>query len=400
MKNKKLNKLTEKKLLSFHARVVKDINEQLVLKVIQEHEIISSSALVKITGMRPSTIFNILKELSSKSLVSFYGKGDSTEKGGKKPYMWTLNKEAAYVIGLDIEVGEMTSVILDFSGSIIAKKILKLEIGRTVDELAITIKKVVEEVIVENNVDRDKILGLGIAFAGIVDYEKGIVAMSSVLPEMNFPLLEKLNDLPFPVIIENNANAAAVGLKWNGNDKTKQNYLTILVEIDQNVSGLGIGIVINGELYRGASYCAGELYPYLPTLKEILSTVRSKFIESDILKKYMSSFESIDINILLDAAKQGDEIAKLVFSMIGNVVGQTIAPAVALLNPDTLIITGIISEQEEVLVESIRKVLEMKVLSITCNTLNITIDKYHQFSVAVGAASLILENYFRLPTVR
>ena len=42
----------------------------------------------------------------------------------------------------------------------------------------------------------------------------------------------------------------------------------------------------------------------------------------------------------------------------------------------------------------------MKVLSITCNTLNITIDKYHQFSVAVGAASLILENYFRLPTVR
>ena len=222
MKNKKLNKLTEKKLLSFHARVVKDINEQLVLKVIQEHEIISSSDLVKITGMRPSTIFNILKELSSKSLVSFYGKGDSTEKGGKKPYMWTLNNEAAYVLGLDIEVGEMTAVILDFSGSIIAKKIFKLEIGRTVDELAVTIKKVVEEVIVETNIERDKILGLGIAFAGIVDYEKGIVAMSSVLPEMNFPLLDKLKELPFPVIIENNANAAAVGLKWNGNDKNKE----------------------------------------------------------------------------------------------------------------------------------------------------------------------------------
>ena len=67
-----------KKLLSFHARVVKDINEQLVLKLIQEHQIISSSDLVKITGMRPSTIFNILKELSAKSFVSFYGKGEST----------------------------------------------------------------------------------------------------------------------------------------------------------------------------------------------------------------------------------------------------------------------------------------------------------------------------------
>ncbi len=400
MKNKKLNKLTDKKLLSFHARVVKDINEQLVLKAIQEHELISSSELVKITGMRPSTIFNILKELSSKSLVSFYGKGDSTDKGGKKPFMWTLNKEAAYVIGLDIEVGEMTSVLLDFGGTILAKKIFKLEIGRTVDELAITIKKVVEETISENKIDKEKILGLGVAFAGIVDYKNGIVVMSSVLPEMNFPLLDKLSDLPFPVIIENNANAAAIGLKWNGNDKAKRNYITVLAEIDQNVSGLGIGIVIRGELYRGSSYCAGELYPHLPTLKEILSSVRSRFAESEILKEYISSFESIDMKILLDAAKQGDEIARLVFSIIGDVVGQNIAPAVALLNPDTLIITGVISEQEEIIVKAIRQVLEMKVLSITCNTLNITVDKYHQYAVAVGAASLILENYFRLPTVR
>src|SRR3990167_9805019 len=85
--------MTRKKLLSFRARVVKDINEQLVLNLIQENEIISSTDLVKITGMRPSTIFNILKVLSERSLVSFHGKGYSTEKGGKKPYLWRLNKE-------------------------------------------------------------------------------------------------------------------------------------------------------------------------------------------------------------------------------------------------------------------------------------------------------------------
>lgn len=391
--------MSEKKLLSFHARVVKDINEQLVLKLIQEHEVISSSDLVKITGMRPSTIFNILKELSAKSFVSFYGKGESTKKGGKKPYIWTLNKDAAYVIGLDIEVGEMTTVVLDFSGGIIAKKNIKLETGSTVDELAANIINVVEDITAENNIEKEKILGLGVAFAGIVDYQKGVVIMSSVLPEMNFPLLEKLSTLPFPVMIENNANAAAVGLKWNGNDKSKKNYLTILVEIDKNVSGLGIGIVINGELYRGASFSAGELYPHLPTLKEILSTIRSRLIESEILKNYASFIESIDIELLLEAAKQGDEIAKLVFSIIGNIVGQTIAPAVALLNPDTLIITGVVSELEEVIVDSVRKEIEMRVISITSNALNIIVDRYHHYSVAVGAASLVLEDYFKLPTV-
>jgi predicted NBD/HSP70 family sugar kinase len=386
-----------KKLLSFHARVVKDINEQVVLKLIQENEIISSSDLVKITGMRPSTIFNILKELSSRGLVSFFGKGNSTEKGGKKPYIWKLNREAAYVIGLDIEVGEMTAVILDFNGGIIARRIIKLEIGRNVDELASTIITVVDAIIIENKIDTDKVLGLGVAFAGVVDYQQGIVVMSSILPEMNFPLLEKLSSLPFPVLIENNANAAAVGLKWNGNDKSKRNYLTVLVEIDKNVSGLGIGIVIEGELYHGASFCAGELYPHLPTLKEILSTVRSRFSEGKILKDYAAPLETIDIELLLEAAKNGDEIAKLVFSMIGNIVGQTISPAVALLNPDTLIITGIVSEMEEVLLNSVRKSIEMRVLSIANNTLNILVDKHHHYSVAVGAAALILEDYFRLP---
>src|SRR3990167_893292 len=348
--------MTRKKLLSFRARVVKDINEQLVLNLIQENEIISSTDLVKITGMRPSTIFNILKVLSERSLVSFHGKGDSTEKGGKKPYLWRLNKEAAYIIGLDIEVGEIASVILDFSGKIIAKKIIKLETGKTLDEFAGTIIKVVNEIITENN----------------------------IVKEMIFPLLQKLSSLPFPVLIENNANAAAIGLKWNGYNETRRNFLIILLDIDRNVSGLGIGIIIDGELYRGSSFCAGELYPHLPTLKEILSTMRSRFIEGKILKKYVSSPESIDIEIFIDAVKQGDEIARIAFSKIGDVVGQTIAPAVALLNPDTLIITGVVSEVEDILIESVRKAIEMRVLSITSNTLNIVADKYHHYSKRVA----------------
>jgi predicted NBD/HSP70 family sugar kinase len=392
--------LGDKKLLSFHAAVVKDINEQLVLKLIQEQEVISSSDLVKSTGMRPSTIFNILKELSAKSFVSFYGKGESTKKGGKKPYIWTLNKDAAYVIGLDIEVGEITSVILDFSGGIIAKRISKLETGKTANELAVNIIKFVNEIVERNNINVEKILGVGIAFAGIVNFPNGNVIMSSVVPEMNFPLLEKLSSIPFPVLIENNANATALGLKWNGDDKRKRNYLTILVEIDKNVSGLGIGIVINGEIYRGTSFCAGELYPHLPTLQEILSTIRSRFTESEILKDYESSLESLDIEFLLEAAKSGDKIASLVFAMIGNIVGQTIAPAVALLNPDTIIITGVVSELEEVVIDSVRKEIEMRVISIASHSLNIIADKYHHYSVAVGAASLILEDFFRVPINR
>ena len=394
------NSLNEKRLLSFHSSVVKDVNEQLVLRLIQEYGIISSSELVRISGMRPSTIFNILKTLSARSLISLHGKGQSTQKGGKRPFVWTLNKGAAYTVGLDIEVGEMTLVVLDFSGVIVAKKIIKLETARTADVLTGHIINVVNDIIAENEIEQNKVLGLGIAFAGIVDTENGIVAMSSVLPEMNLPLIEKLGRLPFPVLIENNANAAAIAWKWKRSSKSMKNYLSVLLEIDKNVSGLGIGIIINGELYRGASFCAGELYPHLPNLGDLLSAFRSRFHESEILREHITSFESMDMEFLLDAAKKGDKIARLIFARIGRLVGQTIAPAVALLNPDTLVITGVVSELEDVIIEAIRNEIEMGVIPLTNNALSIISDEHHQYAVAFGVASLILENFFRVPNIQ
>ncbi len=68
-----------------------------------------------------------------------------------------------------------------------------------------------------------------------------------------------------------------------------------------------------------------------------------------------------------------------------------------MLNPDTLIITGVVSELKDVVIDAIRKEIEMRVISITSNALNIEADKYHHYSVAVGAASLILEEFFSLP---
>ncbi|MBU0475333.1 MAG: ROK family transcriptional regulator [Bacteroidetes bacterium] len=388
-----------KKLRSFDSSVVKDINEHLVLKLIQENEIISSSELVKQTGMRPSTIFNILKELSAKSFVSFYGKGDSTNKGGKKPHIWNLNREAAYSIGLDIEVGEMSAVVLDFGGGIVAKKTVKIEDSHHAEELVENIKKVVNTVVEENNLNTEKILGLGIAVAGIVNTRSGVISISSVVHEMNLPILSKLTDLPFPVYIENNANAAAIGLDLKNKNSRRENCITVLVEIDQHVSGLGIGIILNGEIYRGTSFCAGEIFTHMPTLKEILTNFRSRFHESEYLREYSSNVEDIDIKILLNAAKNEDKIAQQIFTVIGSIVGQIIAPAIGLLNPKSLVITGVIAELDELIIQSVRREIELKAISFANNALSIEVDKHHQYSVSVGAAALVLGKFFRMPSL-
>ncbi len=382
-------------------KLVKSINDRLVLNLIRVNKIMSSSDLVKITGMRPSTIFNILKDMGAKSLVINLGKGESTEKGGKKPYLWSLNNQAAYALGVDVEVGELTAVILDFSAEIVAKKIYKIDKFETLDELVHHIIVIVDDILSESGIDRSRVIGLGAAIAGVVNTETGVVVMTDVFQEMNVPILEALKKhYSFPVIVENNANASAVGDKWVGVARESRNSMTVLMEFDRNVHGFGIGVIINEELYRGSSFSAGELNLPMADLGEMLTNVRSQLRSGPILKQYDISPASVDTRIMIDAAKRGDQVAISFFNRLGNFIGRRISSIIGVLNPDMLIISGDLAELDELIITPVRNTIEIETLSITSEVLRVVTSSHGHYSVAMGAASIILGSHFKVPDVR
>ncbi|HEY9165717.1 MAG TPA: ROK family protein [Candidatus Kryptonia bacterium] len=382
-------------------KLVKSINDRLVLNLIRTNRIISSSDLVKVTGMRPSTIFNILNDLSAKSMVINLGKGESTEKGGKKPYLWSLNKDAAYAIGLDFEIGQLTAVVLDFSADIVAKKTYKVEEFESLDELVKQIIMIVDDVLADSKAEGSKVIGMGIAVAGIVNSETGVAVMTSVFQQMNVPFLSALKKhYSFPIVVENNANASAVGDKWVGVAKESKNCMTVLVEFDKIFRGMGIGLIINEELYHGSSFSAGEINSPLLNLREMLDNVRNLLSKGAILKQYESTPDLIDVNIMIDAAKQGDEVALAFFKRLGYLIGRSISGYIAVLNPDMLIISGDIAELGEIIAAPVKSSIDLQVLSITSETLSVVTSSHGHYSVAMGAASIILSNHFKVPNVR
>ncbi len=381
--------------------LVKSINERLVLNLVRLNKIISSSDLVRITGMQPSTIFNILRDLTTNSRVLNLGKGDSTEKGGKRPYLWGLNKEAAYAIGIDIEIGQLTVVVLDFSSEIVCKKVKKIETSRTLEDLVRQIVETVNEVIIESGIDSGKILGAGIAVAGVVNSDAGIVVMTDVLPEVNVPLLEAVNRVfSFPVFVENNANASVVGEKWIGVAKDSKNCLNVLVEFDKGVSGIGIGLIMNEELYRGSSFSAGEINITMPDLHEVLLNVRNHLADGRVLKQYNASPQDLEINIMIEAAKAGDEVAVSFFARLGYQISKNISRVVAAFNPDMLVLSGDIAEVDDLIVKPVKQVIDMELLAISSEVLRIVTSLHGRYSVAIGAACLVLSDYFKVPNVR
>lgn len=381
--------------------LVKSINERLVLNLVRLNKVISSSDLVRITGMQPSTIFNILRDLTSNSLVLNLGKGESTEKGGKKPYLWGLNGEAAYAIGVDIEIGQVTVVVLDFGSQIAFKKVYKITATKTLDGLVGELVSVVNEILGELQVAPSKVLGIGVAVAGIVNSDTNVVVMTDIFPEVNVPLFEALQkEFPFPVFIENNANASVVGEKWIGVGTDSKNCLNVLVEVDVGVGALGIGFLVNEELYRGSSFSAGEINPSMPDLHDLLLNLRTHLVDGTVLKEYDGSPQDIDIGVVLEAAKNGDQIAISFFERLGYQIGRNISRIVAAFNPDMLILSGDVAELGEMIIKPVKEIIDIELLAVTSEALRIVTSSQGHYSVAIGAACLVLTDYFKVPNIR
>jgi len=381
-------------------RLIKNINVRLVLNLIREQDEISGARLAQITGMRPSTISNILKELVEKDLIINIGKGESTNKGGKRPFLWQLNKNSNYIIGLDIEIGEITALVLNISGDIIYRKVTKTEVFDDLEKFSIQIREIVDESLKELKLKCEDILGMGIAVAGIVNHKDGVIKVTDILPDQDIPLLEALEGhFQFPLIIENNANAAALGTKWIGVGKQCNNFITVLMEVHKQVGGLGLGLVFNQNLYHGSSFCAGELNITLPTLDEKLLELKRDFIKGKVLKKYINNIENIDIDVMMNAATLGDKVAVKLFEDFGRLLGKKIKRVVLALNPEKVILAGQIARTGELLANSVYDELKKEYEQIYADALIVESDDHGRYIVSIGAAALILDEFFKIPLV-
>ena len=383
---------------SYDFRLIRNINERIVLNLILENETISGADLARLSGMQPSTISNILKGLKRRDLVKNLGKGESTFKGGKRPFLWEINSSAAYALGLDVEIGQTAIALLGLNGDVKKKKIYKTDGITNPKELSQHILRSVADLIKDSGVELEKILGAGIAIAGIVNRGSGEVMMTDIIPQMNFSITSAMQKkYNFPVIAENNANASAIGSKVVGNAKGERNFMTVLIKVDAHVSGIGVGLVLNGELYHGTNYCSGEVTPEYPPMYNMISRLRDHFNKGKILKKYINKIEDLNIRLLIDAANEGDALAIQYFMLLGSLIGSSISKHIAMINPARVIITGDVAEVGDLILDSIKEFVSYGLVPVSKESLSIVASKSGRYSVAVGAASIILDEFLKVP---
>jgi predicted NBD/HSP70 family sugar kinase len=219
-----------------------------VLDLIRSARSISRVELVTASGLTGGTISNVVRELIADGLVIEAGRTEST--GGKPRTLLELNASARYTVGVQLDRGSAVIVVVDLAGHLIARTSMGGSGTRSPHETLVMVADHIESLLMTTGVDRADVLGVGFVTHGPQDTERGRLLVEQPTEQwQNYPIVDDLETLvDLPVVLDNDATAAALGEFWIGGVHPSSTYAAIYM-----ASGIGGGVVVEGVPYRGSS---------------------------------------------------------------------------------------------------------------------------------------------------
>ncbi len=312
--------------------------------------------------------------------------------------------EKPYAIGIDIGGTNSVFGIVDKRGHIINQGSIKTgayrEINDYVNNLAIGVQAIIDQVGGYENIK-----GIGVG-APNGNYFTGCIEFAPNLPWKGvIPLAQMLSDkLNIPVALTNDANAAAIGEMTYGAARGMKDFIVITLG-----TGVGSGIVVNGQLVYGNDGFAGELghttirrdgrlcgcgrKGCLETYSSATGVVRTarEYVETRKEPSLLRELKPEDITSkdVYDAAMQGDAIAKEIFEFTGQLLGEAFADFVAFSSPEAIILFGGLTKSGKLIFDPIRKHMEENMLNIYRNKVKLLMSELKESDAAVLGASAL-----------
>ena len=384
--------MNKSKVMLGNSIVVRKWNLSSIFKAIRKQGPISRIELTEITKCSAGTISNHVRTLIEKGFVIESKKGISS--GGRKPVQLMINPHKAYIFSIEIEVNQIKIVVFDLEIKVITKGIIPIthkdDYQKTLEQVFFEMDKMIEE----KDLKLDNLLGIGVAVPGLIDKVKGILEFAPNLGWKNVYILKIFKDkYGLPIILDNEAKAAAIGERAFIYPKMDN---MVFVSINE---GIGCGVILNGELYRGASGNAGEFGHIIidtngPAChcgnKGCWETLAS---ESYIVNRYLklsNSNKELTKKEIYQIGKNGDKKIIEIFNEAGRNIGIGLVNIINGLSPELLVIGGGIVEIKDYIYEEIIKKLEEGALDISYRNVEIKFSKLNGLAAVYGMADLII----------
>ncbi|SDD53886.1 Sugar kinase of the NBD/HSP70 family, may contain an N-terminal HTH domain [Sanguibacter gelidistatuariae] len=225
-----------------------------LLDAIRDAGTISRVGLTRATGLTGATVSTVVRKLLDDELVVEIGRAEST--GGKPRVLLELNQSARFAVGAHLDHSGITYAVTNLAGAPVARMSRP---GPGDAAPAVVLARMAHEIdllISGIGVDRSKVLGLGLASPGPLTSAQAMHRTPPFMrPWLDYPLAAELETLTgLPVLLENDATASAIGEYWSGGTDSERTFAALYMG-----TGIGAGIVLDGNAYRGTSGNAGEI---------------------------------------------------------------------------------------------------------------------------------------------
>ncbi len=378
--------------------LIREINQAIVLDAVRTHGALSRTEVAARTNLSQPTVSGIVGEMIEAGLLYEQSTGVST--GGRRPIYVAFNERAAYAVGVKLTEQTAIAVLTDLNASVIAQHQAQIP-NHTPAAVADTIGEVVQTL--RQAADEQPILGVGLGMAGVMDYRREVVRYATYYGWENLPLAQMLEErLDLPVILDNDVNALAVAEHWFGAGRGVADFLALSIG-----RGVGLGMILNGRLYRGSAGGAGEfghtvVEPDGPRCACGKCGCLEALISDGALAQRASTLLSRPLNIeeAVRLGLQGQPQIKELFEQAAQILGIAVANLVNILNPALVIVGGEGMRASSLIMSSFRAALQAHSFGSLANDVRVVAEPWGDDAWARGAASLLLSEVFQPPLNR
>ena len=376
--------------------LIRQTNAEILLRLLRESGPCSKADLVRASGLSAPSVTNVVGTLISAGLVETMGEGDST--GGRPPDILRFNARRGCIAGVEITRDAIRLMLTDLGGDELAQSESAIQKSKSTPvDICQQIQKELRQLLVAKKQSNKRLLRVTVGVPAIVNVDEGtVLAFTPLQNWSSVPLGSMLsNELKCPVQVDNDTNLAAEGEFHSGAAAGEKNFVFITIG-----EGVGAGIFLNGSIYRGSHWSAGEIgYLRVPSISREHPTIH-KYGEletvlsaSGILQSWRSSGRTARHRSPLDRvagvwdlAASGNSEAKRILRQRATILADVILDLALVLNPNLILIGGEVGNHPALLKE-VNQLLEGSEFAIA----RVALGSLGKSAVLRGAVSVGIE---------
>ncbi|MFP3467255.1 ROK family transcriptional regulator [Leifsonia sp. SIMBA_070] len=369
---------------------LRHLNQERLVEFLLGHGPSTQAELARGTGLSTATVSNIVRDMAVKGVVAT----SPVTSSGRRALLVQLTDTGDVAVGVDFGRRHVRIVLSTLGYDVIAEQQSALEPGYDVLGAVKEASGLLDRMLVEGGHDRESVLAVGVGVPGPIDRRTGTVLQGAILPEWVGITRRELEDVfGFPVVVDNDANLGALAEVTWGANRGERNIIFVKIG-----TGIGAGLILNGQPYYGFLGITGEL-GHTPVAEHgvicrcgnrgCLETIASTSVMLESLGRGTGG--GVTTADILRRGLAKDPAVLRVVSDAGTAIGQAIGNIANVINPELVLIGGPLVGLGDALLAPIRHGIQHNALPIIAGTTTVRVSSLGDRAESLGAAAIVIQ---------